>query len=162
MTEKEQFIQNWEREFQTTLKVLRAYPHDKLELKPHERSRSARELAWTLAVEESALIGGAIKGNIDLSAWPQPPSTLPEMITTYERNHKELVEKLKHLSDREFQNILKFPVAPGKMADLRCADICHMLLMDSIHHRGQFSVYLRMAGGKVPSIYGPSADEPWT
>ena len=27
--------------------------------------------------------------------------------------------------------------------------------------RGQFSVYLRMAGGKVPSIYGPSADEPW-
>jgi len=23
------------------------------------------------------------------------------------------------------------------------------------------SVYLRMAGGKVPSIYGPSADEPW-
>ena len=30
-----------------------------------------------------------------------------------------------------------------------------------VHHRGQFSVYLRMADGKVPSIYGPSADEPW-
>ena len=29
---------------------------------------------------------------------------------------------------------------------------------DQIHHRGQFSIYLRMAGGKVPSIYGPSAD----
>jgi hypothetical protein len=25
----------------------------------------------------------------------------------------------------------------------------------------QFSIYLRMADGKVPSIYGPSADEPW-
>lgn len=33
--------------------------------------------------------------------------------------------------------------------------------VDSVHHRGQFSVYLRLAGGKVPSIYGPSADEPW-
>jgi len=35
------------------------------------------------------------------------------------------------------------------------------MLLDSIHHRGQLSVYVRMAGGKVPSIYGPSADEPW-
>jgi uncharacterized damage-inducible protein DinB len=35
------------------------------------------------------------------------------------------------------------------------------MLHDQIHHRGQFSVYLRMVGGKVPSIYGPSGDEPW-
>jgi uncharacterized damage-inducible protein DinB len=27
------------------------------------------------------------------------------------------------------------------------------------HHRGQLSVYLRQVGAKVPSIYGPSADE---
>ena len=33
--------------------------------------------------------------------------------------------------------------------------------LDDVHHRGQLSVYLRMAGGKVPSIYGPSHDEPW-
>jgi uncharacterized damage-inducible protein DinB len=36
-----------------------------------------------------------------------------------------------------------------------------LMLMDSIHHRGQLSVYIRPAGGKVPSIYGPSGDEPW-
>ena len=27
------------------------------------------------------------------------------------------------------------------------------------HHRGQMTVYLRLMGAKVPSIYGPSADE---
>jgi uncharacterized damage-inducible protein DinB len=27
------------------------------------------------------------------------------------------------------------------------------------HHRGQLSVYLRLNEAKVPSIYGPSADE---
>lgn len=26
----------------------------------------------------------------------------------------------------------------------------------------ELSVYLRMADGKVPSIYGPSGDEPWS
>ena len=33
-----------------------------------------------------------------------------------------------------------------------------MLFFDAIHHRGQLSAYLRPMGGKVPSIYGPSAD----
>jgi uncharacterized damage-inducible protein DinB len=27
------------------------------------------------------------------------------------------------------------------------------------HHRGQLTVYLRLNGAKVPSIYGPSADD---
>jgi uncharacterized damage-inducible protein DinB len=47
------------------------------------------------------------------------------------------------------------------MADVRKADMLWMMLSDSIHHRGQFSIYLRLVGAKVPSIYGPSADEPW-
>ena len=28
-----------------------------------------------------------------------------------------------------------------------------------IHHRGQLSVYLRLAGAAVPQTYGPTADE---
>ena len=32
---------------------------------------------------------------------------------------------------------------------------CWFELFDHIHHRGQFSVYLRLAGARVPSIYGP-------
>jgi len=35
-------------------------------------------------------------------------------------------------------------------------------LFDAIHHRGQLSSYLRPMGAKVPSIYGPSADDPGT
>ena len=30
-----------------------------------------------------------------------------------------------------------------------------------VHHRGQLSGYLRPMGGKVPAIYGGSADEPF-
>jgi hypothetical protein len=44
----------------------------------------------------------------------------------------------------------------------RLALIRSILLNHSYHHRGQLSVYLRMVGVPVPSIYGPSADEsPW-
>jgi uncharacterized damage-inducible protein DinB len=47
------------------------------------------------------------------------------------------------------------------MGDVPKVAFLWFILHDQIHHRGQFSVYLRIAGGKVPSIYGPSADEPW-
>ena len=47
MSEKEQFLDAWGREYPTTLKVLKAYPAAKADLKPHERCRSAKELAWT-------------------------------------------------------------------------------------------------------------------
>jgi uncharacterized damage-inducible protein DinB len=35
------------------------------------------------------------------------------------------------------------------------ADTCTHLA----HHRGQLTVYLRLNDAKVPSVYGPSADD---
>jgi uncharacterized damage-inducible protein DinB len=40
----------------------------------------------------------------------------------------------------------------------------HVVIEDTLthlaHHRGQLSVYLRLNGIPVPSLYGPTADEP--
>ena len=56
---------------------------------------------------------------------------------------------------------MKFFTGPGTIGDVPKVEFMYFILSDQIHHRGQLTVYLRMAGGKVPSIYGPSADEPW-
>ena len=161
MTEKEMFLQTWEREFQTTLKVLKAYPASEQNLKPHERLRSAKELAWGFVIEETVLGGGVIDGRVDFQNIPQPPATLPEILAAYEKGHRELVAKVKNLPESDLNKMIAFPVGPKQMGELRRADVLWIMVMDGVHHRGQFSVYLRMAGGKVPSIYGPSADEPW-
>jgi hypothetical protein len=42
----------------------------------------------------------------------------------------------------------------------RIAAIRGMCFNHLIHHRGQLSVYMRLKNVPVPSIYGPSADEP--
>ena len=55
-----------------------------------------------------------------------------------------------------------FMTGPRQLEDVSKFSLCTLMLSDSIHHRGQLSVYLRMSGAKVPSIYGPSRDEPWT
>ena len=160
MSEKEMFLQAWDREYQTTLRVLNAFPTDRLDLKPAESSRSARELLWTF-VTEMGVIDGAIKGQIDFMNMPAPPATKQEIISTYQASNTDMITKVKNLPDGELNTTVLFPVAPKQMGKLRKVDVFWGVLMDSVHHRGQLSVYLRLAGAKVPSIYGPTADEPW-
>ena len=161
MTEKDQLLSTMERELPTTLNVLKAYPSAKADLKPHERCRSAKDLAWTF-VSEAFFADGALAGTIDLSQpTPPAPASMNEVITAYEKRQRSLMDRIRKTPDAELNKTMKIPTGPNKMGDVRRMDVLWTTVMDSVHHRGQFSVYLRMAGGKVPSIYGPTADEPW-
>ena len=161
VNEKDRFIQGWEKEYQTTLKVLKAYPSTKSELRPHQKCPTAKELVWRMVGEESMFVNGVIAGQIDFTGHPPVPATLPEILSSYEKNHKELTAKLHAMPEADLNKTMKFMVAPKTPGDVRRGDILWLFLMDTVHHRGQFSIYLRMADGKVPSIYGPTADEPW-
>jgi uncharacterized damage-inducible protein DinB len=57
--------------------------------------------------------------------------------------------------------MVTFMTGPRQLVDVSKLFLCTLMLYDSVHHRGQISVYLRMSGARVPSIYGPSRDEPW-
>ena len=117
---KQQFADVYKREHATTLKVLKAYPQDKADYRPHPGNNTAKQIVWTFVVENNVMLA-ATKGPVQLGGgFPAAPATIAECIAAYEKSAK-----------------------------------------DSIHHRGQLSVYIRPAGGKVPSIYGPSGDEPW-
>ena len=54
---------------------------------------------------------------------------------------------------------LEFLAGGHLIAEMPVSGLMWMLFFDSIHHRGQLSTYLRPMGGKVPSIYGPLADD---
>ena len=38
-------------------------------------------------------------------------------------------------------------------------EVIHDTFLHSSHHRGQMTVYLRLLEARVPSVYGPSADD---
>ena len=152
-------IDAWQRECATTLKVLRAYPPDQAELRPHEMSKTARELAFMFAAE-TRLALMAMRDELDMSrGFPQPPDTFEEVVRAFESASTEMLDELRRA---DLSGSVKFFTAPKTMGEYSKPAFLWFLLHDHIHHRGQFSIYLRMAGGKVPSIYGPTADEPWT
>lgn len=163
---RDQFIGVSEREHATTLRVLAAYPEDKLDLKPHPKCKTARELAF-MVVREQMLLEKALTTGFDWSKppakGPEPPATMAAIAEAVEAGQKRVTGILKGVNDTQLQGeTVKFFVGPKKMADIPKIDFLWMVLHDQIHHRGQLTIYLRMADGKVPSIYGPTADEVWT
>ena len=154
MSEKDHLLSTMEREFATTLRVMEAYPHDQHEFKPHERSRSALELASTLS-GELHLVRDALDGNIDFSKESVHETALDwaDAISRFKAASAQTIDKLKNTPDDEYLKM----VSLGER-EVKRIDAMWIFMFDQIHHRGQLSVYVRMAGGKVPSIYGPSAD----
>jgi uncharacterized damage-inducible protein DinB len=162
MSQKHQFINTYNQEHATTMRVLRAYPAAHSELRPHKMCKTARELAWMFVLEQG-LAEKALTTGIDWSApapMPAAPGSLDEVISKFDRG-RERLSTLVSQKDDGLSGSVKFPTAPKTIGDVPLAQFLWMLLHDQIHHRGQFSIYLRMADGKVPSIYGPTADEPW-
>ncbi len=145
-----------EREAATTMKCLRNYPADKLEMVPAEKSRKAKDLLALFAAEEPIMTQIAA-GSVDWSTVKYPAVTSGEKATKlYEAAFRAAQESLRATSEADLN--LEADFAPGFR--LRWLDALWMMLMDQVHHRGQFTVYLRLAGVKVPQIYDPSADEP--
>lgn len=161
MTEKEMFLNNWQREFGTTLKILKQMPADKAGFRPAaDKARSAKEIA-TVFIQELGVVDGVVKGKIEFGGQMPSFSTYGDVLKAYESKHKKMVSKVQAMSEADWNSKIMAPVGPKQMGEVRRADMLWLMLNDSIHHRGQFSVYLRLVGAKVPSIYGPSGDEPW-
>jgi uncharacterized damage-inducible protein DinB len=148
------------------MRVLKAYPKDKLDLRPHPKLKNAQELAFVFVLERG--LGTKVwydeyaKGApVGAAGTPKPPEDWDELLATLEKVHKDFRDLVSAASDAELEEDVHFMVGPKQMGAISRKNWIWFLLHDQIHHRGQFSIYLRMADGKVPSIYGPSGDEPW-
>jgi len=160
---RDRYLDVYEQEHARTLRVLRAFPREKAELRPHPKARTARELAWTFVMEQGA-VEKALTTGLD---WgrpresPPPPDSFDAILEAFEKGHKHVAGLISVQRDAELSETIQYPTGPGRITEHPKIDFLWLMLHDQIHHRGQFSVYLRMAEGKVPAIYGPSLDEPW-
>jgi len=157
MTNLEFHVARRKAELPAFLKVLKALPAGKLDYRPHAKSRSAAELAWVLAAEEKALLGLLETGVID---WKEDkPPALDEIVRTYETSAAAVNARLEKLDASGWEKPAKFLMGGQAVWEDTTGEMFWGFLFDAIHHRGQLSTYLRPMGGKVPAIYGPSADD---
>lgn len=151
----------WMNEIPATVKVLAAVPDEQRDFRPHEKSRSAWELAVHIATADYWFIDCIEKGAFafDPAAAKQAEGQfqrIADVAAFYESTIPGRIERLRDLPADQLGVMVDFF---GMMNMPRAAWI-GFANNHSVHHRGQLSAYLRSMSAKVPDIYGPSADSP--
>lgn len=138
----------------TTLRVLAAVPTDRLDYRPDAKAKTGIGLARHLALVDAWLLNCIADGAVT----PPPDdsdacgiTTPAEAVDRYLQDVPATLDRVRALPAEKLAGVIDmFGVYP---VQLLATTIKH-----SVHHRGQLSSYLRAMGGKVPEIYGPSAD----
>lgn len=150
-------IGDLENEMQTTLRVFGAVPAGNLDYRPDPVSKTALGLLRHITLEDEWLLNCTADG-----AFVPPPddsdacgmNTPADAIARYKERIPAGIKRIRAMSGEQ----LCVPIDFLGTAMMPGIAILSIIIKHSVHHRGQLSAYLRAMGGKVPGIYGPSAD----
>lgn len=156
-------LPEFDHEMAIARKVIERVAEDKLSWAPHEKSMTLGRLATHVAeIPEWAqtILNEPEFDMTEGSYKPRNATTVAEILAIFDAAAAKARASLATKSDAELLSIWAFKQNGTEMFSMpRVAAFRGWVMNHLIHHRGQLSVYLRQTGSKVPSIYGPSADE---
>ena len=154
-----------EREGPPTRRILERVPEGRPDWKPHEKSMPLGYLSQLVATMPGWIAMEIGQDSLDLKPASGPGYAPPETGTTalllkaFEDSMGRAREALRAATDAHLATRWQLLVAGRVVSE----DARHNVVADTFthlaHHRGQLSVYLRLLGIPVPSIYGPTADD---
>ena len=163
MAIKEALLPEFDHEMAVARKVIERVDGSQLAWQPHEKSMSLGRLATHVA--EIPMWGFTILSEPEFNMVtgeykPTVCTTTEEILALFDAQVAKIRALLESKSDAEMMSNWTFK-SDGQVlfAMPRVAAWRSWVMNHLIHHRGQLSVYLRLTGSKVPSIYGPSGDE---
>ena len=165
MTTTEWFLTELDSEAAKSRRVLEQVPSGKREWKPHERSMALGYLS-DLVANIPSWVGYAITLNeLDIAPKegpkykPVPLNTSAELVAALDKAVAQAREALRKTNDAHLETPWRL-LAAGQLAlEQPRHHVIRDAFLHSAHHRGQLTVYLRLLGSKVPSVYGPTADD---
>ena len=162
----EYLLEEMNREVERSRRTLQEIPEGKYDWKPHEKSMILGYLADMVATIPQWIVMEINQEQLDVA---------PEGGSNFKREKKETSDALVKALD---ESAAAARAAFEKTSDehlntnwklLAKGNVVmeaprHEMIQDTIshwsHHRGQLTVYLRLLDAKVPSIFGPTADDP--
>jgi uncharacterized damage-inducible protein DinB len=162
MTILEQLSKELESEALTTRKMLQRVPNDKFGWAPHEKSMTIKRLATHIA-ELPAWIDMALNSSeLDFADNENEPVDINDTTQLLDYFEKNLVKGRSELAKAK-EDQLDEPWTLRNRDQIYSTnpkgEVLRMSLSQTIHHRAQLGVYLRLLNIPIPGSYGPSADE---
>lgn len=162
MTIAETLLPEFDQEMATTRRVLERVPTDKGQWKPHEKSFPLAHLTQLVATMPG-WITRTVKGeDIDISGGGGYSfQATDSLVSQFDKHVREARDAIAATTDQDFALPWSLKMGEQTLFTLPRGDVTRQTINHLVHHRGQLTVYLRMLDVPIPSIYGPTADEPW-
>jgi uncharacterized damage-inducible protein DinB len=163
MTIANTLLQELEQEAATTRRLLERVPESRTSWRPHEKSWTLGELAMHIAMVPGGVAEFAARPSpVPAPEFPDPPAppTTAELLRRFDESMAKARTVLTGMDDEAATAMWRMVAGERDvMAMPRAGFLRAIMLNHWYHHRGQLSVYLRLLGVPLPSIYGPTADE---
>jgi uncharacterized damage-inducible protein DinB len=162
MSIAETLLPEFDQEMATTRRVIERVPDDNPDWKPHPKSFSIAHLAQLLAWMPGWIGQTLTSTELDLASGVgysnESTETLLEM---FDENVRQARGAIAAAKDSDYDVPWSLKMNENVLFTLPRGVVVRQHISHLSHHRGQMSVYLRLLDVPVPSIYGPTADEPW-
>jgi uncharacterized damage-inducible protein DinB len=155
-------IDEMDQEAKTTRNMLSRVPDDQYDWKPHPRSMTIRSLATHIAELPSWVKIALTTDELDFESNPYQPVLINNTRELLEVFDKSLTEGRSQLEKAREQDLEKdWTLRMGKtiLAKYTKGGTIRMAYSQTVHHRAQLGVFLRLLDIPIPGSYGPSADE---
>jgi uncharacterized damage-inducible protein DinB len=162
MTIAETLFSEFEQEMKTTRRMLERVPTEKGQWKPHEKSFSLGHLAQLVSWMPGWITNTLTSDSLDIGGQPGYSYEKTETILgVFDKNVREARGAIAAATDEDMAKPWSLKMGEKVLMTSPRGVTARQHLNHLVHHRGQLSVYLRLLDIPVPSIYGPTADEPW-
>jgi len=151
-----------EQEAQTTRKFLAIVPADKFDWQPHPKSMSLKQLTNHIAELPGWISMAITTDGLDFHANPYEPNNATnsaDLLELFENAYADGRAHLKNTSQEELEKPWILRSGEMVLADMTKYETVRVSIAQTIHHRAQLGVYLRLLNVAIPGSYGPSADE---
>lgn len=157
------FLKELQQEATTTRKMLSLVPDEQFQWRPHQKSMSLQQLATHIAELPGWVALTLNTSELDFAANGYTPLNLSSRQAVLESFEKSLAEGKAALETAvEAQMNDPWTMRNGETVYSTSpkAEVIRMSLSQTIHHRAQLGVFLRLLDIPIPGSYGPSADDP--
>jgi uncharacterized damage-inducible protein DinB len=163
MTRIDSLLAEFVHETNTTRRHLERLSDHQFDWRPHAKSFTAGQLASHLVdcIRWTAPIFGADELDMDTGAYkPCGATSVAGLLEAFDAEVAHAKQVMANAADTNATQPWRLKMR-GKVwfEKPREAVFRDMTLSHLVHHRGQFSVYLRLLDVPVPGSYGPTADE---
>ncbi len=158
------FLAELDREGERSRKALDYMPEGKADWKPHDRSMAFGYLSELVAPIPNWVAMTVTQDELDIAPAGGPTKRDPltskaDYLAALDKSVAAAKDALKGTDDEFLKTTWKLLAGGKTVMELPRHIVIRDALNHLAHHRGQMTVYLRLLGAKVPSIYGPSADD---